>query len=230
VLQISALFAAVSTCIFFLLKSQHPHRIENHANTQNLPRVEQREMLKKMLVWAGVFTAASFFMGIARPYITPFLAKEVKLSEFQIGVFGSVSYGGVTFMGVIFGRLGDKWKRSGAIGLCLLFYVAAVVPLLFLRDAASLMPVAFLFGGSSVSGSTFEAGTLGVDTTDSRHGCRVCCAVRWRLPLHLVSFVCFSGFGQRGPHYCPDYLHETERLTKIMQQEPVSFETRKTRC
>jgi MFS family permease len=169
VLQISALFAGVSTCIFFLLKSQYPHRIESDANTQKWPRVEQRKMLKKMLVWAGVFTAASFFMGIARPYITPFLAEEVKLSEFQVGVFGSVSYGGVTFMGVILGRLGDKWKRSGAIGLCLLFYVAAVIPLLFLRDVVSLMPVAFLVGGSSVSGSIVSS-IVGTSAPRSKRG------------------------------------------------------------
>jgi MFS family permease len=35
----------------------------------------------------------------------------------------------------------------------LLFYVVAVVPLLFLHDVVSLMPIAFLFGGSTVSGS-----------------------------------------------------------------------------
>jgi MFS family permease len=153
VLQISALFAAVSTCIFFLLRSQHPRKIESNGKPQNGPPVEQRKLWNKMLVWAGLFAAASFFMGIARPYITPFLAEQAKFSEFQVGVFGSVSYAGVTLMGVALGRLGDKWKRSGAIGFCLLFYVVAVVPLLFLHDVVSLMPVAFLFGGSTVSGS-----------------------------------------------------------------------------
>jgi len=53
-------------------------------------------------------------MGIARPYVTPFLAEQVNLSEFQIGVFGSVSYAGVTFMGSArWVSLLDDWVTNG---------------------------------------------------------------------------------------------------------------------
>jgi MFS family permease len=169
VLQIASLFAAVSTCIFFLLRSQHPRKVESETSHQSMPSVERSKMLNRMLLLAGLFMAASFFMGIARPYVTPFLAEQVSLSEFQVGVFGSVSYAGVTLMGVALGRLGDKWKRSGAIGLCFLLYVVAVIPLLLVREMAWLMPIAFLFGGSSVAGSIVSS-MVGTNAPRSKRG------------------------------------------------------------
>jgi MFS family permease len=122
-----------------------------------------------MLLLAGLFTAATFFMGIARPYVTPFLVERVSLSEFQVGVFGSVSYAGVTLMGIALGRLGDKWKKSGAIGLCFLLYVVAVLPLLLVREIVWLMPIAFLFGGSSVAGSIVSS-IVGTSAPSSKRG------------------------------------------------------------
>jgi MFS family permease len=169
VLQIASLFAAVSTCIFFLLRSQHPRKIESEMSQQSMPPAERSRLLNSMLLLAGLFMAASCFMGIARPYITPFLAEQVSLSEFQVGVFGSVSYAGVTLMGVGLGRLGDRWKRSGAIGLCFLLYVVAVIPLLLVREVVWLMPVAFLFGGSGVAGSIVSS-MVGTSAPRSRQG------------------------------------------------------------
>jgi len=169
VLQIASLFAAVSTCIFFLLRSQHPRKIESEMSQQSMPPAERSRLLNSMLLLAGLFMAASFFMGIAKPYITPFLAEQVSLNEFQVGVFGSVSYAGVTLMGVALGRLGDRWKRSGAIGLCFLLYVVAVIPLLLVREVVWLMPVAFLFGGSGVAGSIVSS-MVGTSAPRSRRG------------------------------------------------------------
>jgi len=151
VLQIAAVFAAFSTGIFFLLRSQYPRDKKNLAQTETLsPRVENN-LRRKMLIWAGFFAAASFFMSVARPYVAPFLAKKVGLSEFDVGIFGSVNYAGVTVVGVALGHLSDRWKRSGAMGVCLLLYIVSMLPLLVVRDMFSLMFVAFAFGGSAVS-------------------------------------------------------------------------------
>ncbi len=171
VLQFASLFAAVSTCIFFLLKSQHPRKVTRESETNHLctSSRKQDEVFNNMLLLTGLFTAASFFMGIARPYVAPFLVEQIHLSEFQVGLFGSVSYAGVTLLGIVLGRLGDRWKRSGAIGLCFLLYIVAVIPLLLVRQMAGLMPIAFLFGGSSVAGSIVSS-IVGTSAPHSRRG------------------------------------------------------------
>jgi len=67
------------------------------------------------------------------------------------------------------GRLGDRWRKSRVISLCLFFYIASVVPLLLVRETATLMGVAFLFGGSAVSGSLVSSfvGTIAPQTNQA---------------------------------------------------------------
>jgi MFS family permease len=153
VLRLSTVFAAVATIIFFFLHSQHPRKNETETRLQSASPVDGRRMRRTMLVWAGFYTALTFFTSIVRPYVPTLLGEQFKLSEFYVGLFGSVNYAGVTFLGIAVGRLGDRWPKSRAISLCLLFYIASVVPLILVRDTATLMFVAFIFGGSAASGS-----------------------------------------------------------------------------
>jgi MFS family permease len=59
----------------------------------------------------------------------------------------------MTFIGIAIGHLGDKWRKSSAISLCLLLYTVSIVPLLLVRETFSLLSIAFILGGSAVSGS-----------------------------------------------------------------------------
>jgi MFS family permease len=153
VLRLSTVFAAISTVIFFFLHSQHPRKREIETRGQSLSSIGERRLWRKMLVWAGFYTVMTFFTSIVRPYVPTFLGEEINLSEFYVGLFGSVNFAGVTFLGVAVGRLGDKWRKPRAISLCLFFYVGSIVPLLLVRETVGLMFVAFLLGGSAVSGS-----------------------------------------------------------------------------
>ena len=154
ILRFACILAAVSTGVFFLLHSQHPRKNEAETERESpLPLIEEKRLWRKMLLWAVFLTIASFFMSIARPYVPTLLSETISLSEFQVGLFGSFNYAGVTLIGIAFGRLGDKWRKSGTIALCLILYVASVVPLLLIREPFSLMAVAFVLGGSAVSGT-----------------------------------------------------------------------------
>jgi len=152
-LRLSAVFAAVSTSVFFLLHSQHPRRNEIEMQNQPLSLTEEKSLWRKMLLWALFFTVITFFMSIARPYVPTFLDEQINLSKFLVGIFGSVNFAGVTFIGVAMGHLGDRWRKSGAISLCLLLYLISIAPLLVFRETFYLMLIAFPLGGSSVLGS-----------------------------------------------------------------------------
>jgi MFS family permease len=152
VLRLSTLLSAVATCIFFFIHSQHPRREEAETRDKPLPAPEEKRLLRKIIVWSAFLTVTSFFMSIGRPYVQTFLSESVKMNEFQVGLFGSINYAGITFIGIAMGRIGDRWKKSGAIGVCLLFYVASIVPLLLIKETTALMFVAFILGGSAVSG------------------------------------------------------------------------------
>lgn len=82
-----------------------------------------------------------------------FLSEQASLSEFHVGLFGSVNFAGMTFVGIAMGRLADRWKKSGAISICLLLFIVSMVPMLLVRDPTILILLAFIYGGSAVSAS-----------------------------------------------------------------------------
>lgn len=167
VLWVSTVLSAVSTGVFFFLHSQHPRKEETRVETEPphapiekrfwrkillaLRAPEEKGLLRKILVWSALLTVSSFFISIGRPFVQTFLNESVKMTEVQIGLFGSINYAGITFIGVAMGRAGDKWKKSWAIGVCLLLYFASIIPLLLITETTTLMFIAFLLGGSAVS-------------------------------------------------------------------------------
>jgi MFS family permease len=167
VLWVSTVLSAVSTGVFFFLRSQHPRKEETRVETEPphapiekrfwrkillaLRAPEEKGLLRKILVWSALLTVSSFFISIGRPFVQTFLNESVKMTEVQIGLFGSINYAGITFIGVAMGRAGDKWKKSWAIGVCLLLYFASIIPLLLITETTTLMFIAFLLGGSAVS-------------------------------------------------------------------------------
>jgi len=149
VLRLSTLLSATATMVFFFLHSQYPPKNTAERHIETASSVEEKRLFRKIFVWSAFLMIATFFMSIARPYVPTFLAEEVGLNEVYVGLFGSIYFAGATFLGIAMGHLGDKWKESGALSVCLLLYIGSIVPLLFLREPFLLMPVAFLFGGSA---------------------------------------------------------------------------------
>jgi len=153
VLRVSVVLSAVSTATFFFLHSQHPRKEAVEIQQEQLPVAEERRLWRKIIVWSAFFTATSFFISIGRPYVQTFLSETVMMSEFQVGLFGSINYAGITFIGIAMGRMADRWRKSGAMSVCLLLYVASMIPLLLIRESNSLMFIAFTLGGSATLGS-----------------------------------------------------------------------------
>ena len=152
VLRLSTTLAAVATAVFLLIHSQYPRKNEA-AKQQPSSKTDEKRFWRRMLFWSGFLAATAFFMGIARPYVPTFLSEQVRLNEFQVGLFGSINFAGITFIGIAMGRLGDRWRKSGALGMCLFLYVLSIIPLLLTSEPTLLLLTAFIYGGSSVSGS-----------------------------------------------------------------------------
>lgn len=152
VLRVSALLTAVATGVFLFLRSQHPNKGERTFQELTSSN-EEKKLWHTLLLWSAFFAAVTFFMSVGRTFVQTFLDEVVGLNEFYIGLFGSINFAGITFIGIAMGRLGDKWKKSGALSVCLLLYVVSIVPMFMIRETSVLMFVAFLFGGSAATGS-----------------------------------------------------------------------------
>ena len=153
VLRLSGLFCAVATGVFLFLTSQHPRKAETVRTGYRMPSDAERRLWRQVLVWAAFFTAFTFFATIGRTFVPTFLAEEAKMNEFYVGLFGSINFAGITFIGITMGRLGDRRRKSRIISICLLFYALSMVPLFLTGEPAVLMPAAFFYGSSIVVGS-----------------------------------------------------------------------------
>jgi len=166
VLYLSTLLIVVSTGVLFFIGSQCPLRKGPDEHHSPLALAERKGQLRKLLLWSCFLTLTTFFTSLVRNFVPIFLSEKASLSEFYIGLFGSVNFAGMTFVGITMGRLGDRWKKSGAISISLLFFIGSMVPMLLVRDPAILMLLAFVYGGSAVTGSLVSSfvGTIAPET------------------------------------------------------------------
>lgn len=152
VFLVSAALCAVATSIFLFIRGQRP-KLNAQKAVLHSPSVEEKKAWRKVLLWAFFLTAVGFFAAVGRVFTQTFLNEEVKFDEFQVGLFGSINFAGLTFLGIMMGRLGDKWRKPRAISLCLLFHVFSMLPFLLTKEPAVLMFSAFFHSGTIIVGS-----------------------------------------------------------------------------
>lgn len=167
VLRLAALLCAVATIVFIFLRSQQPRKHES--TILNKPLVKGKQMWRQMLIWSGFYSTVTFFATVVRPFVPAFLDNQVGLSEFQIGLFGSLSYAGMTFLGIAMGRYGDRRRKSTAISLCLMLYLTSLVSMALIREPVTLMFMAFLYGSPMVMGSLVSS-YVGAIAPENRRG------------------------------------------------------------
>ena len=167
VLLLSTLLVVVSTCVFFFINSQHPLA----SKTENSPSVstDKKPLLRKLVLWSCFFTLLTFFLSLARNFVPVFLSEQVNMSEFHVGLFGSVKFAGMTLIGIAMGRLGDRWRKSGAISVSLFLFIVSMVPILLVRDTTVLILLAFAYGGSAATGSLVSS-YVGAIAPEARRG------------------------------------------------------------
>ena len=167
VLRVSTFLSAVATGVFFFLRSVHPRKTKTKEESESgdapekkglkqrlilaLQAPEEKRLWRRIFVWSVFLAFSSFFVGIGRPFVQTFLNESLKMNEVQIGLFGSINYAGITFIGIAMGRASDKWRKSGAMSVCLILYLSSIIPLLLFRNIPTLMFIAFLLGGSAIT-------------------------------------------------------------------------------
>ncbi len=153
VLRVSSVFCALATSVFLFLASQRPRTSVSEIPLETDHSLHRTHLWHRLLLWSLFYTITTFFLTIGRTFVQTFLTEEVLLSEFYIGVFGSMNFAGITFIGLAMGRLGDRWRKSSAVGVCVLLYALSMLPIMFVREPSFLLSAAFFYGGAVVIGS-----------------------------------------------------------------------------
>lgn len=112
---------------------------------------------RKLLVFSAFFALVMFTIMLFRPFVPSFLSDIYHYQEFEIGIFGSISFFGSAVLGVLLGRICDRWKKAYALAISLVLCSVSVVLLLLFGSFYVLTIVFFLTGGSYMTWSLMSA-------------------------------------------------------------------------
>ena len=108
------------------------------------------ELLKseELLMFSLFFASIMFIIMLFRPFVPQFLADIHGYGDFEIGVFGSIAFFGSAVLGLLLGKMGDKWRKSYALAASM-FLCSFSLALLLLFGNFHILTFAFFFIGSS---------------------------------------------------------------------------------
>jgi MFS family permease len=147
---------ALPCLILTLISSQKAkgytqHSLEEHKSFFKLLRT------RKLFTLSVLFASIMFFLMMFRPFIPNFLADAYHYGNFEIGVLGSVSFFGSAVLGILLGRLGDRWKKSYALSISMALCSLSLILLMLFGNFYILIMTSFLAGGSYITWSLMGA-------------------------------------------------------------------------
>lgn len=143
VFYIAFVFYMLATLILLFIRGQ------KREEKMQEPRMESSYVSldrRAILGWMLFFALIMFFNVLMRPFVTPFLKYVYNFDEFWIGVFGSFTFAGSAFLGILIGRLSDKHGNKMAVGTCLIFMAFSLIAFQYTSNPALLAVIFFLMG------------------------------------------------------------------------------------
>ena len=98
-----------------------------------------------------------FTLMLFRQFTPQFLGEVYGYGKFEIGVLGSVSFFGSAVLGILLGKVGDRWKKTYALALSMILCCVSLVLLLLFNNFPILTLSFFLTGGSYLTWSLMGA-------------------------------------------------------------------------
>ncbi len=142
VFYMAFVFYTAATLVLLFIKSQRKE-------TERQLKVEESKVsvdMKTILGWIVLFALIMFFNVLMRPFVPTFLKDIYRFDEFTIGVLGSFTFAGSAILGILVGRLGDKFGNKVALAVCLVFTTFSLSVFQFTSNFALLAPLFFLMG------------------------------------------------------------------------------------
>jgi DHA1 family multidrug resistance protein-like MFS transporter len=151
----SILYSSAGLILVFI-SSQHATRKAQHTPKENYSFFKLLRT-RKLLILSIFFASTIFTLMLFRPFVPQFLADKYDYGDFEIGVLGSVSFFGSAVLGILLGKLGDKWRKAYALAASMVFCCFSLVLLTVSGNFLILMIAFFIAGGSYVIWSLMGA-------------------------------------------------------------------------
>ena len=112
---------------------------------------------KKLVFFSFLFASIMFVVIMFRPFVPQFLADIYHYGDFEIGIFGSVAFFGSAVLGILLGKIGDKWRKSYALATSMILCSLSLALMLLFGNFYILIITFFITGGSYLTWSLMGA-------------------------------------------------------------------------
>jgi len=176
----SVLYASAGLILLFI-SSQGSNRDMQHRPEEDRQPFQFRKTggLLKLSIF---FAAITFTVMLFRPFVPKFLADIYGYGDFEIGLSGSILFLGSAILGILLGKLGDRYRRSYALASSLTLSSLSLILLMIFRDFYTLMAIVFVAGCSYTLWSLMNA-IIGLQAPESVR-------VRWFSIPQTVGMFC----------------------------------------
>ncbi|MEM0007700.1 MAG: MFS transporter [Candidatus Bathyarchaeia archaeon] len=150
----SFLLYALAALILAFMSSQHaPTSQQKTSNPSTIELLKDRKLIRMSAFFASIM----FVMMMFRPLVPQFLADAYHYGDFEIGVLGSIAFFGSAVLGIILGRIGDRWGKEYALAASMVSCSTSLTIMLLTGDLYVLMTAFFLSGASYITWSLMSA-------------------------------------------------------------------------
>ncbi len=160
---LASVFYTLCALVLSLISSQHAVKSPTQPSLSPTPFKR-----KKILLWALLFGAIMFVETLVRPLVPQFLEDVFLLDNFRIGVLGSVTFLGSAVLALCLGRIGDRWRKAGAVSVATIFCCISTIILISFNNLPTLALASFMMGPSYVIWSLMGAVTGSIAPEASR--------------------------------------------------------------
>lgn len=149
------LYALAALILTFI----HSQKAEGYMEKSSEEQHSLRKLLRtrELLMFSAFFAAVMFVIMMFRPFVPTFLGEIYHYDDIKIGILGSISFFGSAVLGILLGRLGDRWKKSYALSISMALCSFTLIFLLLFNSLPILTLTFFLMGGSYITWSLMSA-------------------------------------------------------------------------
>ncbi|MGQ9531139.1 MAG: MFS transporter [Candidatus Bathycorpusculaceae bacterium] len=155
VFYLASTFYAFATLILLFIRSQKAkgYACSSKEGGSFFQLLRTRKLLKLSIFFASMM----FVIMMFRPFIPKFLADVYGYGDFEIGILGSMSFFGSAVLGILLGKIGDRWRKAYALAASL-FLCSFSLELFLLFGSFTILTITFfIIGGSYLTWSLLGA-------------------------------------------------------------------------
>jgi len=157
VFYLASFFYALACLTLLFISSQQARKNVEQKTTNTKSSFLEVLKSKELLKFSLLFAAIMFIVLLFRPFVPQFLADIYYYGDLEIGIFGSSAFLGSAVLGLLLGRMGDKWGKSYALASSMILCSFSLCLLLLVGNFYILIITFFILGSSYLTWSLMGA-------------------------------------------------------------------------